>query len=106
MPSVTAKFPRDRKMLGAPNICDQARLARTEMDLAQLRPGQTSRVIRVQGDDELAFRILEMGLVQGVKVQYLRAAPWGDPIEVDVEGLLLSLRRREAEAVTVEGQIE
>jgi len=72
--------------------------------LAQLAPGQTGRVAGVceNRNHELAARILEIGLVRGTVVQYLRAAPLGDPIEVDVEGFLLALRRNEAEAVMVE----
>ena len=54
------------------------------------------------GGGQLAARILEIGLVRGTRVHYLRSAPLGDPIEVDVEGFLLSLRRDEANAVIVE----
>lgn len=106
MPSLTVNTLRDDEKLGTPNIHAHARPAATEMTLVQLRPGQAGRVIRVQGDSPLSLRILEMGMVQGARIRYLRAAPWGDPIEVDVEGLLLSLRRREAQAVTVEREIE
>ncbi|MEW5701074.1 MAG: FeoA family protein [Candidatus Zixiibacteriota bacterium] len=69
-----------------------------------MRPGQTARIVGLSGHSNpgLASRILEIGLVPGTVVRYLRAAPLGDPIEVDVEGFLLSLRRNEAEVVLVE----
>jgi len=72
--------------------------------LSELRPGEIGCVVDVghPADRLLAARILEIGLVRGTRVRYLRAAPLGDPIEVDVEGFLLSLRRNEAGAVIVE----
>jgi ferrous iron transport protein A len=70
--------------------------------LSQLLPGQTGRVHSVQGEPQLALRILELGLVAGTPVRLLRAAPLGGPIEVEVDGFFLSLRRSEADAVLIE----
>ncbi len=70
--------------------------------LSRLEPGQTGRIVTVQGEPQLALRILELGLVCGTPVRLLRAAPLGGPIEVEIDGYLLSLRRNEADAVTVE----
>ena len=70
--------------------------------LAQLTPGQTGRVVDVRTDPELALHILEIGLTKDASVRYLRAAPLGDPIQIEVDGFLLSLRKNEAEAVQVE----
>lgn len=94
--------PRLRRKLGTPNMDLGPPMFPTERSLGDLRPGQAGRVVKVQAEPQLALRILEMGLVCGALVRFLRAAPLGGPIEVDVEGFLLSLRRREAEAVTVE----
>ena len=46
-------------------------------------------------------RLLEMGLTKGSRVQLLRIAPMGDPIEVSLRGYRLSLRKVEASAVIV-----
>ena len=70
--------------------------------LSQLRPGDVARVVSVQGEPHLALRILELGLVCGTPVRLLRSAPLGGPIEVEIDGFLLSLRRSEADAVRVE----
>lgn len=70
--------------------------------LSQMLPGQTGRVVTVQGEPQLALRILELGLVAGTPVRLLRAAPLGGPIEVEIDGFFLSLRRNEADAITVE----
>lgn len=70
--------------------------------LSRLRPGQAGRIVKVQGEPQLALRILELGLVCGTPVRLLRAAPLGGPIEVEVDGCFLSLRRNEADAISVE----
>lgn len=67
--------------------------------MAELEIGQTARVERVDGVDSLAVRLMEMGLTPGCEVQLLGRAPLGDPLEFDVRGYRLSLRRVEAARV-------
>ncbi len=64
--------------------------------------GQRARVADVQGDDEIAMRLLEMGLTPGVIVTLWGTAPWGDPLEFEVRGYRLSLRRAEADRLQLE----
>ena len=70
--------------------------------LSKLRPGDAGRIVSVVGSGLLRRRILEMGLVPGTEIKLKGMAPFGDPIEVLVKGYSLTLRRQEAEAVTVE----
>lgn len=70
--------------------------------LAELEPGRSGRVLEVRAGEPLALHILEIGLVTGARVRFLRSAPLGDPIQIEVDGFLLSLRKNEAEAVLVE----
>ncbi len=70
--------------------------------LSQLRAGDCGRVVAVEGEPHLAIRILELGLVSGTSFRVLRTAPLGGPMEVEIEGSLLSLRRSEADAVHIE----
>ena len=71
--------------------------------LVDLEIGQTGRVVDVRTTDpELALHILEIGLTKDASVRYLRAAPLGDPIQIEVDGFLLSLRKNEAESVLIE----
>lgn len=70
--------------------------------LAQLKPGQNARVIDVTGEVALQQRILEMGVLPGVSVRLIRVAPLGDPMEFELIGYRLSLRRSEAACVNVE----
>ena len=72
------------------------------MTLAQLRPGRTGTVVSVKGSGTAGLRLAEMGFVRGTAIRCLRAAPWGDPMEVCLRGYRLSLRRGQAELVTVE----
>lgn len=69
--------------------------------LAELAIGSDARVTAVSGHDEIAQRLLEMGLTPGTPVRLLGAAPLGDPLELLVRGYHLSVRRAEAARVEV-----
>lgn len=68
---------------------------------ADLRVGQRARVESVAGLDELATRLLEMGLTPGVEIELLGTAPLGDPLEFELRGYRLSVRIAEARRVLV-----
>lgn len=70
--------------------------------LGQLPVGSTSRVAAVEGDRGFRRRLMEMGLIPGTDVRVLRVAPLGDPIELEVRGSRLSIRREQAQAIAVE----
>lgn len=70
--------------------------------LSDLKPGEAGTVQKVEGDKVVRRRMLDMGLVNGVEVLVKRVAPLGDPIEFEVRGYSLSLRKSEAQAVQVE----
>ena len=69
--------------------------------LADLAVGQQGRVVHVTGGDEISLRLLEMGLTPGATVKCLGQAPLGDPLEFEVRGYRLSVRKSEAERVEV-----
>ena len=69
--------------------------------LKTLKPGQPARVVRVRGGGALRLRILEMGLTPGTPVRVRKIAPLGDPIEIQVRGCALSLRKADAALVEV-----
>jgi Fe2+ transport system protein FeoA len=70
--------------------------------LDQLPVGARGRVSSVAGDDELSMRLLEMGLTPGVEVAVVGTAPLGDPLELELRGYRLSVRRSEAARVQVD----
>jgi ferrous iron transport protein A len=68
---------------------------------ADLETGESARVVRIAEDDEVSRRLLEMGVTPGVEIRRLGAAPLGDPLEFELRGYRLSLRRKEAEHVEI-----
>lgn len=58
-------------------------------------------ITQITGDDSLAMRLMEMGLLEGEPVTLVGYAPLGDPIEFEVRGYRISLRASEAERVRV-----
>ncbi|HET6163702.1 MAG TPA: ferrous iron transport protein A [Planctomycetota bacterium] len=69
--------------------------------LDQLRPGMSARVVRLAARGAIGQRLSDMGFVEGTAVKLIRAAPLGDPLEVEIQDYLLSLRRAEAHLVEI-----
>jgi len=72
------------------------------MTLADLPKGESRNVVSVTGDDAITRRLMEMGVIPGVSVRMIKSAPFGDPLEINVRGYSLALRRNEAESVKLE----
>lgn len=72
------------------------------MTLDQLSSGQAATVRRIAGQGALRRRLMDMGLVRGVTVAHVKAAPMGDPVEYLVRGYHLSLRKSEAALVEID----
>lgn len=70
--------------------------------LADLRPGEKAKIIHMGVKDPAGRRYREMGLVRGERINVTRVAPLGDPIEIEVKGYDLSLRKEEAKLIIVE----
>lgn len=83
---------------------DGSELTVTPLDLFPF--GEPARVIAVSGTGAVARRLMEMGVVPGARVQVIKAAPLGDPLEVRVRGYHLALRRAEAHTIKVVTSVE
>jgi ferrous iron transport protein A len=70
--------------------------------LDSLGEGQRARVVTVHGDDAISVRLMEMGLLDDEQIAVIGFAPLGDPLEIQLRGYRLSLRKREAQRVEVE----
>lgn len=68
--------------------------------LTQAEKGIDVVVQSIEGD-ELRSKLLELGITSGCTVRILYTAPFGDPIAVDIEGFVLSLRKSEANLIQV-----
>jgi ferrous iron transport protein A len=73
-----------------------------EKTLDDLRAGENGVISAIGGNDPMAQRLMALGLLEGSRVEIMRKALGGDPIEVEVMGYALSLRRAEAKRITVE----
>jgi ferrous iron transport protein A len=71
------------------------------LPLTQLEIGSAATVAKINVPTEQRGRILEMGLLVGTKVQLVRFAPMGDPVEIKLRGYHLTLRRTEADQIHV-----
>jgi ferrous iron transport protein A len=71
------------------------------MILSNLPPGTEARVVAIHGTGRITRRLMEMGVIPGVGVEVLKAAPFGDPIQVRVRGYSLAVRKNEAAAIEV-----
>lgn len=72
------------------------------MTLAEVPIGHDVRVLNVNGSGRIAKRLMEMGVVPGVSMKIVKAAPFGDPIQLRLLGYNLAVRRTEADTVEVE----
>ena len=71
------------------------------MTLGQVVCGQRATVKKLNGSGAVKRRIMDMGLTKGTDVFVRKVAPLGDPIEVTVRGYELSIRKADAELITV-----
>ncbi len=69
--------------------------------LADVAVGTKATIERVTCTRAVTVRLYEMGLVPGTEVTVTRVAPLGDPLELEVRGYNLSIRRHEARGVRV-----
>jgi Fe2+ transport system protein FeoA len=69
---------------------------------AELAVGEQGRVLQVTGTGDVGRRLLEMGVTPGVEIVCLGVAPLGDPIEFELRGYRLSLRRNEAQQIEID----
>ena len=70
--------------------------------LKQAPIGSTVRVVKIHGEGAVRRRIMDMGITKGVEIFVRKAAPLGDPIELNLRGYELSLRKDDADMIEVE----
>ena len=70
--------------------------------LTKLKIGQKSKVVSLSSTGAVRRHIIDMGITPGAVVIMRKAAPMGDPLEINVRGYELSLRKTEAKEIMVE----
>lgn len=71
------------------------------MTLDQIAVGSEAIITKVGGEGELRLRLLDMGLIPKTKVTVRKMAPMGDPIEIQVRGYELTIRKEDAGKIEV-----
>ena len=69
--------------------------------LKGVKIGETVRVVKLHGEGAVKRRIMDMGITKGVEIYVRKVAPLGDPIEINLRGYELSLRKADAEMVEI-----
>jgi ferrous iron transport protein A len=72
------------------------------MTLKEILPGQSCFIQAIKAETLLGQRLLDLGLLPGSLVRVVRNAPLKDPVELELDGYLISMRREEAGCVMVE----
>ena len=71
------------------------------MTIDDLKIGQAGTIAQVGGEGALRLRFLDMGLIPGTRVALQKVAPMGDPIQIQVRGYELTIRREDAAKITL-----
>ncbi len=76
-------------------------IAPIQDNLNSLSVGNTGVIADIDGELPVVRRLLEMGLTSGTQVRMVREAPFGGPVQVQLRGYHLTLRRTEADHVRI-----
>lgn len=71
------------------------------MTLRDLEPGQSGTVVSIGTKGRIKRRLMDMGVTPGAAIKVVKVAPFGDPIEVNIRGYELSLRKDEAQQIQI-----
>lgn len=74
-----------------------------KVSLSQLKKGQKAKVIQLNtAAKDLRRRLLDMGITEGVLVKVKKIAPLGDPVDIELRGYELCLRKKDLDLIEVE----
>ena len=70
--------------------------------LSELAVSQSGVVLGFKYENNMTDRLMQLGIIEGVEIKVIRVAPSGDPIELDIAGYALSMRKTDAEIVIIQ----
>ncbi len=70
--------------------------------LQDVKIGESAKIVKLRGEGAVKRRIMDMGLTKGTEITVKKVAPLGDPIELNVRGYELSIRKADAALIDVE----
>ena len=71
------------------------------MTLNDLKIGQSGIITADGGEGALRLRLLDMGLIPKTRVRVQKVAPMGDPIQIQIRGYELTIRREDAQRIEI-----
>lgn len=72
------------------------------MTLKEMKPGEAGKVLKISAAGALKRRIMDMGITKGCTFTVRKVAPLGDPVEINLRGYELTLRKNECSMIDVE----
>ena len=70
--------------------------------LSDIKVNGTAVVVKLHGDGPVRRRIMDMGITKGVEIYVRKVAPLGDPMDLNLRGYELTLRKADASMIEVE----
>ncbi len=70
--------------------------------LKDVKVGETATVVKLHGEGATKRRVMDMGLTRGTEIFVRKVAPLGDPMELNVRGYELSVRKSDAQMIEVQ----
>lgn len=75
------------------------------MSICDLKPGERALIQGISGDEKLTKRLLALGCIEGTEVSLKIAAPFGDPLVINLRGFDLAIRKKDAKNICVRSSI-
>ncbi|MDR2102416.1 MAG: FeoA domain-containing protein [Treponema sp.] len=69
--------------------------------LRDVKPGETVHVVKLHGEGAVKRRIMDMGITRDAEILVRKVAPLGDPVEINLRGYELSLRKADIDIIEI-----
>lgn len=97
-----SRLALSRKLLSSIDVKEGEIAHRERMPLSKAKLGTTGKVAAIIGSADIKRRIIDKGITKGTEITVNKIAPLGDPLEVQVRGYKMNLRKEEADLIMVE----
>ena len=74
----------------------------TNKNLTNLREGEWGIVDILEAKEDMRRRFMDLGLIQGTKVQCVQKSPYGDPVAYRVRGAVIAIRNQDAHGIYIQ----
>ena len=99
---VNSRIALTDTILQAIHVEERSANEKVWVSLDTLKVGERATIVGIHGQGAVKRRLMDMGLTKGTVIFIRKVAPLADPIEINVRGYELTLRKSEAELILVE----